>query len=62
MKLFSKTKKARFVPYSKRLLAAMMVVTIIVAAVIGIALCQTALSLLHDMESTLVQKNVQIIG
>lgn len=62
MKLFSKTKKARFVPYSKRLLAAMMVVTIIVAAVIGIALCQTALSLIHDMESTLVQKNVQIIG
>lgn len=62
MKLFSKTDKPRFIPYSKRLLSAMMVVTIIVAAVIGVALCQTAMELIHDMESTLVQKNVQIIG
>lgn len=62
MRRFSKTEKPKFIPFSKRLLSAMMVVTIIVAAVIGIALCQTALSLIHDMESTLVQKNVQIIG
>lgn len=62
MRPFSKTEKPRFIPFSKRLLSAMMVVTIIVAAVIGIALCQTALNLIHDMESTLVQKNVQIIG
>jgi len=62
MKLFSKTDKPRFIPYSKRLLSAMMVVTIIVAAVIGVALCQAAMGLIHDMESTLVQKNVQIIG
>ena len=62
MRRFSKEKKPRFVPYSRRLLAAMMAVTIIVAAVIGIALCKTALNLIHDMESTLVQKNVQIIG
>lgn len=62
MKLFRKAKQTRFVPFSRRLLTAMMIVTVIVASVIGLALCRIAMSLIHDMESTLVQKNVQIIG
>ena len=62
MKLFSKTRRQRFIPYSKRLLTAMMVVTIIVASIIGIALCQVAIHLIHDMESTLVQKNMQMVA
>ena len=62
MKGLLRVDKSRFIPYSKRLLAAMMVVTIVVAAVIGIALCRLAMTLIFDTESTLVQKNVQIIG
>jgi len=62
MRRFLKPDQSRFVPYSRRLLAAMMVVTIVVAAVIGVALCQIAMSLIHDMESKLVQKNVQIVS
>lgn len=62
MNCFHKTEKSRFIPYSKRLLASMMVVTVIVASVIGVALCRLAMTLIFDTESTLVQKNVQIIG
>lgn len=57
-----KKNQSRYIPYSKRLLAAMMVVTIVVASIIGVALCQIAIYLIHDMESTLVQKNMQIVG
>ena len=62
MKRFSKTKQPRYIPYATRLLSAMMAVTIVVAAVIGVALCQIALHLIHDTESELIKKNVQIVG
>jgi len=62
MKLFFKTRNQRFIPYSRRLLSAMMVVTIIVASIIGVTLCQIAVHLIHNTESALVQKNMQMVS
>lgn len=62
MRRFTNSTPSRYIPYSMRLLAAMLVVTVVVATVIGLALCQVALYLIQEMESTLTQKNIQIIG
>ena len=55
-------KQLRFIPYAVRLLAAMMAVTVFVAAVIGVALRELSLHMIREMESTLTEKNMQIVG
>ena len=62
MQNFRPRKKLKYVSYSRRLLVAMLAITIVVAAVIGGMLCELAMRMIQNMETTLTQKNMQIVG
>ena len=60
-KCFSKGKPL-YMPYTLRLLTAMMLITLLVATIIGVALCKLAISSIRNMESSLTQKNMEIVA